>query len=225
MEYTVNYYVKCSLLCAIGRNKGVNGTSDHTFIYTYKHTDKFSPRSDMFHLGTEFHTELSPHRSDYTFFKSDDLFRICLTGMIHYHQRLLIPDRRTTAALSFPATLFDHPGCGDFYHRGFLDSDCVLARNDNEDFQNDKCRSEQSPHSERSEESFYKKKTGVLLDIVLKGGNFGVYSKDRENASHARWVRKIQTFKSLAGNVRFAFRYAPKEWFWTIVQLLGGQFR
>ena len=109
---------------------------------------------------------------------------------------------------------------------GFLDSDGVLARNDNEDFQNDKCRSEQSPcHSERSEESFDKKKTDVLLDIVLKGGNFGVYSKDRENVSHARWVRKMQTFRSLAGNVRFAFRYAPREWFWTIVQLLGGQFR
>ena len=121
----------------------------------------------------------------------------------------------------------------------FLDSDCVLARNDNEDFQNDKCRSEQptrsehypchseqSPcHSERSEESFDKKKTDVLLDIVLKGGNFGVYSEDRENDSHARWARKVQTFRSLAGNVRFAFRYAPKEWFWTIVQLLGGQFR
>ena len=114
----------------------------------------------------------------------------------------------------------------------FLDSDCVLARNDNEDFQNDKCRSEQSTrsehypcHSERSEESFDKKKTDVLLDIVLKGGNFGVYSKDRENASHARWVRKMQTFKSLACNVRFAFRYAPREWFWTIVQLWGGQFR
>ena len=108
----------------------------------------------------------------------------------------------------------------------FLDSDCVLARNDNKDFQNDKCRSEQSPcHSERSEESFDKKKTDVLLDIVLKGGNFGVYSKDRENVSHARWMRKVQTFRSLAGNMRFAFRYAPREWFWTIVQLLGGQFR
>lgn len=74
-------------------------------------------------------------------------------------------------------------------------------------------------------DAFFVKKTGVLLDIVLKGGNFGVYSKDRENVSHARWVRKMQTFRSLAGNVRFAFRYAPKEWFWTIVQLWGGQFR
>ena len=115
----------------------------------------------------------------------------------------------------------------------FLDSDCVLARNDNEDFQDDRCHFESCTchpehypcHSERSEESFDKKKTDVLLDIVLKGGNFGVYSEDRENASHARWVRKMQTFRSLAGNVRFAFRYAPREWFWTIVQLLGGQFR
>lgn len=100
----------------------------------------------------------------------------------------------------------------------FLDSDCALARNDNKDFQDD-------THSERSEESFYKKKTDVLLDIVLKGGNFGVYSKDRENVPRARWVRKVQTFKALMGNVGFAFRYAPGEWFWTTMQLLGGQFR
>ncbi len=88
------------------------------------------------------------------------------------------------------------------------------------------CRSEQSScHSERSEESFCKKKTGVLLDIVLKGGNFGVYSKDRENVPRARWARKVQTFKALMGNIGFAFRYAPGEWFWTTMQLLGGQFR
>ena len=100
----------------------------------------------------------------------------------------------------------------------FLDSDCALARNDNKDFQDD-------THSERSEESFYKKKTDVLLDIVLKGGNFGVYSKDRENVPRARWARKVQTFKALMGNIGFAFRYAPREWFWTTMQLLGGQFR
>ena len=100
----------------------------------------------------------------------------------------------------------------------FLDSDCALARNDNKDLQDD-------THSERSEESFYKKKTGVLLDIVLKGGNFGVYSKDRENVPRARWARKVQTFKALMSNLGFAFRYAPGEWFWTTMQLLGGQFR
>ena len=88
------------------------------------------------------------------------------------------------------------------------------------------CRSEQSRcHSERSEESFYKKKTDVLLDIVLKGGNFGVYSKDRESVPRALWARKVQTFKALMGNIGFALRYAPREWFWTTMQLLGGQFR
>ena len=74
-------------------------------------------------------------------------------------------------------------------------------------------------------EGFLVKKTGVLLDIVLKGGNFGVYSKDRENIPRARWARKVQTFKALMGNIGFAFRYAPGEWFWTTMQLLGGQFR
>lgn len=74
-------------------------------------------------------------------------------------------------------------------------------------------------------EGFLVKKTGVLLDIVLKGGNFGVYSKDRENVPRARWARKVQTFKALMGNIGFAFRYAPGEWFWTTMQLLGGQFR
>ena len=94
------------------------------------------------------------------------------------------------------------------------------------DAQDDRCHSEHYPcHSERSEESFCKKKTGVLLDIVLKGGNFGVYSKDRENVPRARWARKVQTFKALMGNIGFAFRYAPGEWFWTTMQLLGGQFR
>ena len=84
--------------------------------------------------------------------------------------------------------------------RRFLDSDCSFARNDS-------------------------KKTDVLLDVVLKGGNFGVYSKDYEKKSRTQLVRKMHTFKSLAGNVSFAFRYAPREWFWTVRQLLGGQFR
>lgn len=80
-------------------------------------------------------------------------------------------------------------------------------------------------HSERSEESFDEKKTDVLLDIVLKGGNFGVYSEDRAKASRARWSRKLHTFRSFAGNVGFALRYAPGEWFWTAAQLFGGQVR
>lgn len=67
--------------------------------------------------------------------------------------------------------------------------------------------------------------SGILLDIVLKGGNFGVYSKDRVNASRAELSRKWHTFRSFAGNIGFALKYAPREWFWTMVQLMGGQLR
>ena len=70
-----------------------------------------------------------------------------------------------------------------------------------------------------------KKTTDVLLDIVLKGGNFGVYSKDRAEASRARWSRKLHTFRSFADNLGFALRYAPGEWFWTTMLLLRGQVR
>ena len=89
----------------------------------------------------------------------------------------------------------------------FLDSDAVLARNDNKVVLDDK------------------KKTGVLLDIVLKGGNFGVYSKDRAEASRARWSRKCHTFRSFVNNMGFALRYAPGEWILTTLQLLSGQVR
>ena len=89
----------------------------------------------------------------------------------------------------------------------FLDSDGVLARNDKNGAPVDK------------------KKTGVLLDIVLKGGNFGVYSKDRAEASRARWSRKCHTFRSFVNNMGFALRYAPGEWILTTLQLLKGQVR
>ena len=69
------------------------------------------------------------------------------------------------------------------------------------------------------------KKTDVLLDIVLKGGNFGVYSKDRAEASRARWSRKCHTFRSFVNNMDFALRYAPGEWVLTTLQLLKGQVR
>lgn len=92
----------------------------------------------------------------------------------------------------------------DFVYR-FLDSDSVLARNDNE-----------------VEES---KKMSILLDIILKGGNFGVYSEDRAKASQSVTSRKLHTFRSFVNNMRFALNYAPGEWFWTAAQLLGGQLR
>lgn len=70
-----------------------------------------------------------------------------------------------------------------------------------------------------------RKKTGILLDIVLKGGNFGVYSEDRARVSRAKWSRKLHTIRSFVGNMGFALRSAPGEWFWTMMQLLRGQVR
>ena len=112
--------------------------------------------------------------------------------------------------------------------RSFADAqdDKKDTQDDKTDVQDDKCHSEHYPcHSERSEESLDKKKTGVLLDIVLKGGNFGVYSKDRAEASRARWSRKCHTFRSFVNNMGFALRYAPGEWILTTLQLLRGQVR
>ena len=112
--------------------------------------------------------------------------------------------------------------------RSFADAqdDKKDTQDDKTDVLDDKCHSEHYPcHSERSEESLDKKKTGVLLDIVLKGGNFGVYSKDRAEASRARWSRKCHTFRSFVNNMGFALRYAPGEWILTTLQLLRGQVR
>ena len=69
------------------------------------------------------------------------------------------------------------------------------------------------------------KKSDVLLDIILKGGNFGRFTGKCEKASQSVLARKWHTFTSFMGNVRFAMTYAPGEWFWTVVRLAGGQVR
>lgn len=69
------------------------------------------------------------------------------------------------------------------------------------------------------------KKSNILLDIILKGGNFGGFTEGRKNATKSRVSRKLHTLRSFCGNIRLAFRFAPGEWFWTMAQLIGGQFR
>lgn len=69
------------------------------------------------------------------------------------------------------------------------------------------------------------KKSDVLLDIILKGGNFGRFTGKCEKASQSVVARKWHTFTSFMGNVCFAMTYAPGEWFWTMVRLAGGQVR
>lgn len=69
------------------------------------------------------------------------------------------------------------------------------------------------------------KKSDILLDIILKGGNFGRFTEKQKRASGNVVSRKWRTFMSFIGNLRFALAYAPGEWFWTMVQLTGGQMR
>lgn len=61
-----------------------------------------------------------------------------------------------------------------------------------------------------------------LLEIVLRGGNFGQHQRGRAEASWTVWIRKIHTFWSFCRNNRFTMAYAPQEAFWTAVRLLRG---
>ena len=64
-----------------------------------------------------------------------------------------------------------------------------------------------------------------LLDIVWKGGNFGLYAEGRNVSGRPAWMRKLHTSRSFLHNVGFSYRYAPKEAFWIVADLLKGQFR
>lgn len=77
----------------------------------------------------------------------------------------------------------------------------------------------------RSPDVAISKKSDILLHIILKGGNFGTFTEGREQVSKSKVRRKLHTFRSFCKNMRFALRYAPGEWFWTVAQLIGGQLR
>ena len=64
-----------------------------------------------------------------------------------------------------------------------------------------------------------------LLGIIWRGGNFGLYREGCAPDGQSLWQRKIETARSFGGNLRFAFRYAPKEAFWIFTGLMRGQFR
>ena len=104
----------------------------------------------------------------------------------------------------------------------FLDS----ARNDSEDCHLDSARNDSEDcHLDRAKRVERSKNSNILLDIILKGGNFGSFTEGRKNAAKSRVSRKLHTLRSFCGNIRLAFRFAPGEWFWTMAQLIGGQFR
>lgn len=65
-----------------------------------------------------------------------------------------------------------------------------------------------------------------LLDIVLRGGNFGFHGKGQARRGlQAVWIRKYHTMVSHVRNVRFAVRYAPREMYWILWNLIKGQIR
>ena len=66
---------------------------------------------------------------------------------------------------------------------------------------------------------------GPLLDIVWKGGNFGLHAERSLPASASVFSRKMHTARSFLGNIGFSFRYAPKEVSWLCLDLLKGQFK
>lgn len=104
----------------------------------------------------------------------------------------------------------------------FLDS----ARNDNEGCHLDSARNDKEAcHLDRAKRVERSKNSNILLDIILKGGNFGSFTEGRKRATKSRVSRKLHTLRSFCGNIRLAFRFAPGEWFWTMAQLIGGQFR
>lgn len=62
-----------------------------------------------------------------------------------------------------------------------------------------------------------------LFDIILRGGNFGQYAAGRSNLSQSMWKRKLHTSRSFLSNACFSYGYAPKEAFWTFINLSIGQ--
>lgn len=66
----------------------------------------------------------------------------------------------------------------------------------------------------------------ALLDIVLAGGNFGLHRAGTGDLKHmSAWHRKWNTVRAMAGNLSFAYRYAPKELLGLFVELIIGQWK
>lgn len=65
--------------------------------------------------------------------------------------------------------------------------------------------------------------SSALLERIMTGGNFGFYGTRRLQGGTSVWARKWRTACSFLRNVKFACRYAPKEGFWSFVQLMKGQ--
>ena len=61
-----------------------------------------------------------------------------------------------------------------------------------------------------------------LRNIVLRGGNFGMYEEGQLHIAADGWRRKWKTFTLFLKNLGFALKYAPYESFWTVMNLTRG---
>ncbi|MCF0176455.1 MAG: nucleotidyltransferase family protein, partial [Bacteroidales bacterium] len=68
-------------------------------------------------------------------------------------------------------------------------------------------------------------KACTLLEIVLEGGNFGKYGSRKAKPARTAIGRKLVTFTAFFSHLGFSLRYAPKEAFWTPVNLMIGNLR
>lgn len=62
-----------------------------------------------------------------------------------------------------------------------------------------------------------------LLDVIMRGGNFGQYTVGRIRPTQTAWKQKLRTSRSFLSSARFSYRYAPNEAFWIFMNLLMGQ--
>jgi hypothetical protein len=70
-----------------------------------------------------------------------------------------------------------------------------------------------------------KESAAPLLDIVLRGGNFGQHEKGANGQDEPTWRRKWNTCWAFWQNMGFSLKYAPGEAIHTFGQLVKGQFK
>ena len=70
----------------------------------------------MLDFRVKFYSELILDRGDNASLESDYLFRIGLSGIVHYDERLFFIYSSATASASLPAAAFNHPCSRHFDH-------------------------------------------------------------------------------------------------------------
>lgn len=76
------------------------------------------------------------------------------------------------------------------------------------------------PHEKQPYKNLENEDCTPLLEIILRGGNFGQHMSEKTVSA---WRKKTQTIKAFWENRNFAWEYARKEAIWTVLNLGIGQ--